>query len=164
MNQTHSFARFSLTTALLAALGCGETLDDAVGGDEPSFTRIFQSDEFQECAGCHGPNAPGAVEGTEETQDWSTRDNAYASLQGNASGLIGNFEGCNGVPFLGSSAEQSLLVAAFDEDVRAGYENPSFPDCTSDAIADQTLKIGGPLPSDLLQELKDWVDAGAPDR
>ncbi|MET0412461.1 MAG: hypothetical protein ABW217_14260 [Polyangiaceae bacterium] len=158
--------------APLLVLSCGDTLDDPLGGagsggsgsgsGGPTFTSIYGSDEFQECSGCHAPNAPGITEGIEETQNWSTRATAYNSLQRNASGLIGNNEGCNGVPFLGDSAEESLLVAAFDEDVRVAYDNPSFPDCNADAIADQTLKIGGPLPASLLADLKAWVDAGAP--
>ena len=149
--------------AALAGVGCGESVDDALGGGgDDAFTAIYESAEFQECSGCHAPGAPGRVAGIETTQNWSTRDTAYSSLQGNADGMIGNFEGCNGVPLLGNSAQQSLLVAAFDEDVRASFELPAFPDCTADAISDQTLKIGGPLPAGLLQDLKDWVDAGAP--
>lgn len=162
-------ALISLSTALFA-LGCGDTLDDPLGGagsggsgsGTASFASIFEADEFQECSGCHAPGAPGRTEGMEATQNWSTRASAYSSLQGNASGLIGNNAGCNGVPFLGDSAEESLLVASLDEDVRVAYDNPSFPDCNADAIADQTLKIGGPLPASLLAELKAWVDAGAP--
>jgi hypothetical protein len=159
-------------TALLV-LGCGDTLDDVAdggagtggsggGGSGATFTSIYESDDFQECAGCHAPNAPGKTEGTEATQNWSTRASAYSSLQGNASGLIGNNAGCNGVPFLADSAADSLLVAAFDEDVRVAYDNPSFPDCNADAIADQTLKLGNALPASLLASLKAWVSAGAP--
>ena len=149
--------------------GCGDELDDALGGDDAgggdgddAFTQIYNSSQFQMCKGCHAPNAPGKVEGTEATQNWSTRDTAYSALQGNASGLIGNFEGCNGVPFLGSSAEDSLLVAVFDEDVRMNFMLASAPDCDGDAISDMTKNIKGPLPASLLAELKSWVDAGAP--
>jgi hypothetical protein len=163
-------ARLFPLTALLA-LSCGDALEDPLdggagtggsGGGGVTFTSIYESDEFQECAGCHAPGAPGRTEGTEATQNWSTRATAYNSLQGNASGLIGNNAGCNGVAFLDDAAEDSLLVAAFDEDVRIAYDNPSFPNCNADAIADQTLKIGGPLPAALLADLKAWVDAGAP--
>src|SRR5688572_7952486 len=118
----------SVAAAVFAGVGCGESVDDALtgGGDGDAFTAIYESDEFQECSGCHAPGAPGRVDGTETTQNWSTRDTAYSSLQGNAAGLIGNFEGCNGVPFLGDSAQQSLLVAVFDEDVRASFELAAF--------------------------------------
>jgi hypothetical protein len=168
MNITRTGPLGSLAAALALACSAGGDGDEDVsvnpqlGGD--AFSSIYASAEFQECSGCHAPEAPGRTEGTEATQDWSTRDSAYASLQGTASGLIGNFSGCNGVPFLGPTAEESLLVAAFDEDVRAAYDNPSFPECDGAAISDQTLKIGGPLPPGLLAELKAWVDAGAPDR
>ncbi len=156
-----ALASIWLASASVFALGCGETVDDALDGGD-AFSSIYETEQFRECSGCHAPGAPGRTDGIETTQDWSTRDTAYASLQRNAAGLIGNFSGCNGVPFLGPTAEQSLLVASLDEDVRANYENSSFPDCTADAIADQTLQIGGPLPAALLQDLKDWVNDGAP--
>jgi hypothetical protein len=148
-------------SGIALAWGCGDPLDELDGNDTPSFTAIYESNEFQRCSECHAPNAPGRVEGIEETQDWSTRDRAIQTLRGRASGLIGNFEACNGVPLLGGSAAQSLLVAAFDFDVRMSFSSPSAPDCTGDAIADQTLQLGDPLPAGLLQDLKDWVDAGA---
>jgi hypothetical protein len=157
--------------ALAFSIGCGDTLDelgDGAAGNSGSsagdsaFAKIYQSDEFQKCAGCHAPGAPAKTQDTEATQNWSTQASAYASLHSTASGLIGNNSACNGVPFLGRTAGQSLLVAAFDEDVRNAYDNPSFPNCDNNTIVDQTLKIGGPLPSGLLQDLKDWVDDGAP--
>jgi hypothetical protein len=104
------------------------------------------------------------VIGTEATQDWTTRNMAYSSLQGTASGLIGNFSACNGVQFIGDTPETSLLVAALDEEVRADFAVAGFPDCNSDAISDMTLKIGGPLPASLLADLKQWISAGAPNR
>ena len=160
---------FAISSAALVSsgVGCGDALDDALDGGEDgddAFTQIYNSSQFQKCSGCHAPSAPGKVAGTEATMNWSTRDTAYSSLQGNASGLIGNFEGCNGVPFLGSSADDSLLVAVFDEDVRANFMLASTPDCDGDAISDMTKNIGGPLPASLLAELKSWVDAGAPDQ
>ena len=149
------------------AVGCSaadDAVSEATGGlARASFTHLYQSSEFQTCAGCHAPGAPGKTEGTEATQDWSTQGRAYSTLHGTASGLIGNFAGCNGVPFLGETAAQSLLVAAFDEQVRAAFQS-EVPSCNGDAISDQTLKIGGPLPDPLLAELKAWVDTGAPDQ
>jgi hypothetical protein len=155
---------------LALSIGCGDELDtlgDGTGGDgtaggDATFTQIYAALE-PECSSCHAPGAPGRTQGIEATQDWSTRASAYTSLQGTASGMIGNFQACNGVPFLGSTAEQSLLVASLDEDVRNAYDNPSNPDCNNDTISDQTLKIGGPLPAQVLQDLKDWVDDGAPE-
>lgn len=149
-----------LGAGLGSSLGCGDTLDALENGD--TFGRIYDTDEFQTCSGCHAPDAEGRTADIEATQDWSTRDTAYTTLRGDASGMIGNFQGCNGVPFLGESAEQSLLVASLDETVRAQFSLPGFPNCTPDAISDQTAKIGGPLPAGLLQDLKDWIDSGAP--
>lgn len=139
----------------LGAFGCSEALD-AVGGDE-AFTEIYESAYFQECSGCHAPGAPGRREGIEATQDWSTRDTALASLQRNASGLIGNFAGCNGEPLIGPSSDRSLLVAVFDENVRENYESVSVQSCIPDAIKDETLEVGA-IPPALLQDLKDWID------
>lgn len=148
--------------SLGANLGCGDTLEDPLGGGGADFSSIYASAPFQECAGCHAPDAPGRTQGTEATQDWSTEASARRTLRGRASGLIGNFEGCNDVPLLGSSASQSLLVASLDFDVRSNFELPDFPDCTGDAISDQTMNIMSSLSDDLLQDLKDWIDAGAP--
>ena len=146
-------------------MGCGsDTEDPDDGGGGASFTSIYNSSTFQQCAECHAPNAPGKTVGTEATQDWSTRATAYATLKtGKASGLIGNFEACNGVALIGATANQSLLVAALDEDVRENFATPSAPDCNGDNIADMTLMIGGDVPSGLLADLKSWVNAGAPD-
>lgn len=154
--------RALLGVALALALGCGDTLDALESGD--AFGRIYERLEESEtaCSSCHAPGAPGRTADIEATQDWSTRNTAYTTLRGNASGLVGNFAACNGVPLLGESAETSLLVASLDETVRADFSAPGNPDCDSDAVSDQTAKIGGPLPEDLLQELKDWIDSGAP--
>jgi mono/diheme cytochrome c family protein len=159
-------AELLLGAGLALGFGCSnavDAVDAATGGDMDAFSQIYASDTFQKCGGCHAPGAPGKTDGTEATQDWSTRDKAYASLHQKASGLIGNFAGCNGVPFLGASAAQSLLMASLDADTRAAYQNPQFPDCNADAISDQTLKVGS-VPASLLQELQTWIDSGAPDK
>ena len=124
---------------------------------------MYQSSSFQQCSGCHAPGAPGFQNGVEATQDWSSRAKAYTSLQGDASGLIGNFAGCNGVPLIGATPETSLLAAVFDETIRAAFSLQDFPTCTADAISDMTLKIGNPLSAQELTLLKDWISAGAPD-
>jgi hypothetical protein len=131
---------------------------------QQGFTALYETTSFQKCSGCHAPGAAGFVDGeTEATQNWSTRNDAYQSLQGNASGLSGNFAGCNGAPFIGSTPETSLLVAVFDDTVRSNFTLGDFPDCNSDSISDMTLKIGGALDSAELALLKDWISAGAPD-
>jgi hypothetical protein len=157
---------FAAAALVSGSVGCGDAIDEALDGGEltgdDAFSQIYSSPQFQKCSGCHAPSAPGRTAGIEATQDWSTRDSAYSSLKGKASGLIGNFEGCNGVPLISSTANNSLLVASLDEDVRANFMNASYPDCTGDAISDQTLKIGGALPDSLLTQLKSWINAGAP--
>ncbi len=143
-----------------ALLGPDAGVDAATG---PTFTALYNSTSFQTCAGCHAPEAPGATEGTETTQDWSAREMAYQTIQGVAAGLIGNFADCNGVPLLGDTPENSLMVATFDETVRAEFTLDGFPDCNADTISDMTLKIGGPLAADELELLKQWIIEGAPD-
>lgn len=154
-------ASLTLAVGLALSLGCGDTIDDALegGGDGATFTSIYENET---CSDCHAPGAPGRVAGMEATQNWSSRAAALSSLKGNASGLIGNFQGCNGVPLIGPSADQSLLIASLDFDVRADFSPAGFPDCTADAIADQSEKVSGGLPSGWLDDLKDWIDAGAP--
>lgn len=121
-----------------------------------TFSQLYQS-VGTACAGCHAPGAPGFTDGTEATQDWSSRDSAYNALQGMASGLIGNFEGCNGVPLVGDSPETSLIVAAFDEQVRAEFALAAFPDCNADSISDMTLKVGRQLTADERSLLRTFV-------
>ena len=163
MSFAHALAAACLCSLALGCSDASDAVNDVTGDlSGPSFTHLYQSSEFQTCDGCHAPGAPGKTLGTEATQDWSTRDRAYSTLHGDASGLIGNFSGCNGVPFLAETAEQSLLVAVFDEQVRAGFQSQEVPACDADAISDQTLKLGGPLPPPFLAELKAWVNAGAP--
>ena len=159
-----SFARTSLlliaATSITPSLGCGDTLDELAPGEGGSFTSIYDA-IGEDCAGCHAPGAPGRTQGIEGTQNWSSRSAALSSLRGDATGLIGNFAACNGEPLLRPSADQSLLVASLDSDVRANFESPDNPDCNGDAVADQTLWVG--VSDSVVQDLKDWVDSGAPD-
>lgn len=145
----------------LYGLACSDAIDPLDEGGGADFDSIY-AELGQPCSECHAPGAPGRTEGIEATQDWSTRDRALTTLRGNASGLIGNFQDCNGVPLLGASAEDSLLVASLDENVRQSFSLTSFPDCTADAISDQTVWIMGGLPDSVLEDLKQWIDAGAP--
>lgn len=159
-----------LAALLAPAGGCGEedTFPSDMGtgdmgtsdlGAGPTFDDLFASATLQMCADCHAPGAPGFVLGTEATQDWSTQSTAFTSLQGNASGLEGNFAGCNGVPLIGATASTSLLVAVLDPDVRATFSVEGFPNCTADAIPDETLRVGSVSPT-FLQDLKDFIDEG----
>lgn len=169
MSQRNGTFYFGLVLcALLApAGGCGE--EDVVPGDDmgvrndmgsaTTFADLYASSVLQMCSDCHAPGAPGFVEGTETTQDWSTSSTAFSSLQGNASGLVGNFAGCNGVPLIGATAETSLIVAVLDPNVRATFSVEGFPSCTADAIPDESLRVGTVSPT-LLQDLKDFIDEG----
>lgn len=146
-----------LATACLAALAltaCEAEEGLVDGGPEDTFTQLYNAIGSQ-CASCHAPGAVGNTPGTEQTQDWSTPEAARASLQGMASGMVGNFEGCNGVPFIGDSVETSLLVAAFDEDVRADFSVATSPDCNVDAISDMMLK--SPISDAEIALLKQYV-------
>jgi mono/diheme cytochrome c family protein len=144
----------------------GGTPDGGMVGDDDDdvFTQLYQTSEFQMCADCHAPGAPGFVPGeTESSLDFSSRDRAAATLQGTVTGLEGtNFAGCVGVPFVGPTPSESLLVAYFDASVRAGFSVAGFPDCDGDAIADGTLNVG-PLSAGTRLLLDMWIAAGAPE-
>jgi hypothetical protein len=129
------------------------------GTTAPTFGDIYSSATFGMCSDCHTPTAPGFVQGTETTQDWTSSATAFSSLQGNAAGLEGNFAGCNDVPLVGATAATSLIVAVLDPDVRAAFSVPGFPSCTADAIPDETLRVGS-VPPATLQALKDFIDEG----
>ncbi len=161
-----------LMAALLAAPlsgGCEEdpllTTDAGVNPDSgsatPDWNSLYASSTLQMCGDCHSPTAPGFTQGTEATQDWSSAGAALSSLRGNASGLEGNFAGCNGVPLIGATSSTSLLIAVLDPSVRATFSVPGFPECTADAIVDETLPSRvGSVPPALLQDLKDFIDEG----
>lgn len=157
-----TFAFCLILSALLAPIGAG-CEDDPLGVDPdagmPSgdFESLYASSTLQMCQDCHAPGAPGFTSGTEATQDWSSANAALSSLQGTASGLEGNFAPCNGVPLIGATSSTSLLIAVLDPDVRASFSVAGFPDCTADAIADETLRVGA-VPATLLQDLKDFID------
>lgn len=173
-NQAAPRALVSLAAlGLLAALhtGCGGTAEDegsdagtgTDAGTGVTFTSLYGTSALKACAQCHAPGAQGRTAGTEATQDWSTRDKAYASLKGKkASGLTGNFEACNGALLVGDTADESLIVAALDPDVRERFASPDAPDCNADTISDMTVKVGGSFSASVLTQLKAWINAGAP--
>ncbi len=149
-----------------------ETGVDTIDTDDgtPSFGTLY-TDYLEDCSGCHAlDDASGAVVGAGATDDIETsldfkdRDAAYSTLvYGNAAGLIGNQEGCNDVPFIGATANQSLLMAVLDEDVRFAFDIPSAPDCNLDSISDMALRTGFEPGEQYLNDLAAWIDAGAPD-
>jgi len=90
-----------------------------------------------------------------DTLDFTSVDTAYSTISsGQASGLIGNQEACNGAYFVGTSPETSLIMAVLDEDIRAGFSLDGNPGCDGDAISDMTLKVGY-APSDAFLALRD---------
>lgn len=143
-------------TGLLFVAACS-------AADTGDFALAYEDGAFQECASCHAPGANGFVPGeTEATQDWSSEAAAKASLQGNASGMTGNFAACNGVPLVGDTPETSLIIAALDASVRANFSVASHPGCTGDDIADMTLNLSSPPSTAAMDALRAWITAGAP--
>ncbi len=156
-----SIFRASAGLALLAALSatplvaCVPELD---GGDD--FTQAYDS-WLHKCSACHTPAASSAVPGTESSLDFSSADKARASLRGGAKGLTGNFAGCNDVAFVvPGKPEQSLLMAAIDSDARATFDVAGKPGCSSDAISDMAIKVGGP-DTVAIAKVRAWIAAGA---
>jgi hypothetical protein len=115
------------------------------------------------CANCHAPNAPGRTSDIEATLDFTSVATAHRTLTtGMAAGLVGNSTACNGVPFIQSLPEQSLLVAVLDKPTRDAFDLTTFPSCDSTAITDQTFKVGTQPSAAFISALKLWITAGAP--
>ena len=147
---------------LLLACGVANNDSDTNGGGDngnggSAFDRLYGS-YLNQCANCHAPGAMGRTPDTEKSLDFSTADTAFASLKGAATGLQGNVTACNGVSFIGATYETSLLAAVLDENVRANFKSGQ---CDQDAVTSMTNKAGDP-PAGFLDELKAWIDSGAP--
>lgn len=128
-------------------------------GSETKFGNLYNG-YFKNCKYCHAPDAPGRTSEIEETLDFSTEDTAYQTItQGRASGLVGNQEACNGVPFVSNTYETSLIAAVLDEEVRWNF---SVGACDRDSISDMTVKVGRPPSSEFLSALKEWIETGTP--
>jgi mono/diheme cytochrome c family protein len=156
-------ARAVLVIGLWSLVACGVPSgddDDATdGGDDDTvaFSSLY-GDYFQNCKSCHTPEAPGRTSSTEQTLDFSTEDTALSTITtGSASGLVGNQSACNGVRFMGTTPETSLIVAVLDESVRQGFSVQDHPDCDADAISDMTLKTGVQPGDQFLADLKTWI-------
>ncbi len=140
----------------------GGESDGAAEGVVATFTSLY-GDYFQECVDCHSPDGVGHTDDTEATLDFTSRETAYATISGTASGLVGNQEGCNGTPFLGATAAESLIYAVLDEDTRAAFDLPDHVDCNVDSISDETVKVGSEPTEEFMAALATWIDAGAAD-
>jgi hypothetical protein len=153
------FIAFGVTVAS----GCGSETKgtDATSSDtmQSKFAPLY-SGYFQGCKRCHTPGAWGQVTGIEQSLDFSTEDTAYDTItKGSATGLQGNQEACNGVPFVSSTYDRSLIAAVIDEDVRANF---SVGGCEGDAVSDMTVKVGSAPSAEFLGALKDWIESGTP--
>ena len=144
--------------------GCDGLLEgtDAVVTDAPmtaSLPSLYEN-YLSRCKTCHAPGAIARTDGTELTLDFTSVETARASLAGTASGLVGNQEECNGVPFLGETYATSLLAAVLDYDVRNAF--PAVGGCDGDTISDMTLPSRANVPpGGFLDALKAWIDGGA---
>ncbi len=138
--------------------GCVPTGDDDDATAAAGFSALYD-DYFFECAACHAPDAPGRTDGIEATLDFTDEDTAYTTIAtGQASGLVGNQEACNGAYFVGTSPETSLILAVLDEDVRAGFSLDGNPGCDGDAISDMTVKVGYAPSGEFLSNLEAWIE------
>ena len=158
----------SLVLAILVG-GCGTMggsdagtdMPDAPSGVTATFTSLY-GDYFSTCANCHSPTGPGRTSDTEKTLDFSTRFTAYTTIKtGMASGLMGNFMDCNGVPFVGATPGSSLILAALDQPTRQAFDLKASPMCGVDTISDET-KWSGAASVEFIAALKTWLGNGAP--
>ncbi len=154
--------RLALSLLILAACGTTDmTTPDAGGGVTATFTSLY-GDYLSNCKQCHAPGAPGRTSDIEQSLDFTTKAMAYTTLKGTATGLMGNFMACNGVPFLAAAAKDSLLLASLDQPTRNAFDYTAVPGCDSSTITDETVKVGSAPSAEFITALKDWVTAGAP--
>ena len=157
-----------LALGLLAlTAGCPASTGDSpdAGMVTASFTSLY-GDYFGRCSRCHAPGGTGRTTDTEQTLDFSSRATALASIKsGSASGLVGNFAACNGVPFVAAGMPgKSLIVAALDQPTRQVIDlSPAHATCDVDTIGDMTVKVGSAPSAAFVDALKTWVTNGAMD-
>jgi hypothetical protein len=155
----------SLTASVAACDSAGDLIPDSGGGTvEATFTSLY-GNYFSNCRDCHTPNGPGRTSDTEQTLNFTSRTTALSALKtGSASGLKGNFAGCNGTPFITAGMpSQSLVVAVLDQSTRQQFDLSAHPDCDADAISDMTAQVGSRPSAAFVTALKDWITAGATD-
>jgi hypothetical protein len=148
------------------ALACGTTTSETPDGPPGGVTASFQSlygDYLGNCKQCHAPGAPGRTSDIEQTLDFSTVTTAYSTIKtGMAAGLMGNFAGCNGVPFVGATPGGSLIVAVVDQPTRQAFDVSGHAMCDVDGISDETVKVGSAPSAQFIAALEAWITAGAP--
>ena len=132
-------------------------------GDQSPFGWLYGS-YFQECQHCHTPDGLGRTDDTEQTLNFTSLATTHTTLTtGAASGLTGNQEGCNGVPFVAATPAASLVLAVLDEQTRQAFDVPAHTGCDNTSISDMTVKAGGQPSSDFIRHLTDWIEDGAPE-
>ncbi len=141
--------------------------DTSTGGG--LFSKIYASTSFQQCKNCHAPNAAGRdPETTELNLDWSTQAQAYSTTKNKTASVPASNsqkDGCNGVPFIAATPEKSLIVAVFDETIRASFSVTGNTNCVPDEIPDMTLQLinQADLTATEKTNLKTWITNGAPE-
>ncbi len=174
MSKHELTVRLLVVAALGAALalgGCEALLgddadagtgDDGGGGGGGPFATLYGG-YIQECLHCHTPDGLGRTSDTEQTLDFTSQTTAHRTLTtGRASGLKGNQEGCNGVPFVAASPGDSLVLAVLDEGVRQAFDVAAHSGCDTNAISDMTVKVGDAPSSGFVDQLEAWISGGAP--
>jgi hypothetical protein len=165
----HSFAPRLAILLAMALGGCTTTTGDsgdATGGDSSGdpgahFSSLY-SNYLNNCSQCHAPGAVGATSSTEKSLDFSTAATAYSTLTGKATGLSGNQQACNGVPFIVSGKPgSSLLVAVLDSGTRSAFDYSGTPGCDNNAISDMAFKTGKTPSAAFIAALKTWIQNGA---
>jgi hypothetical protein len=154
-------------TSLAACTPVEEGVPDAGGGSgsgtvEATFTSLY-ADYFSNCKECHAPGAPGRTSDIEQTLNFTSKATAYMTIKtGMATGLVGNKAGCNGAPFLSTTAARSLIVAVLDQPTRQAFDLSGFANCDVDSITDATVKSGKQPSAAFVTALKTWIGNGAP--
>ena len=159
MNASRILVAAALATVSLQLAGCSAAEDAVTGGTSSSgFDAVYTGVIGKNCNRCHGTSAPGYNPGeTESSLDFSSADRAFATLNGQAKGLTGNFAGCNGVSFVvAGDASKSLLLASMDSTTRKAFVSGS---CNKDVVSAMESKTL--VSSSQVALVRDWINAGA---
>jgi len=129
---------------------------------QATFTTLY-ADYFQNCKNCHTPSGPGRTSDIEQNLDFTSVGTAFTTITTmSAAGLMGNFSGCNGTPFIDADPANSLIIAVLDQPTRVAFDLPSHASCNMDSISDETAKVGSAPSSVFIANLKTWINDGAP--
>jgi hypothetical protein len=142
--------------------GCITQTTETPDGPTSSFTFLY-GDYFSGCRNCHAPGVPGHTSDIEQALDFSSKAMAFQTITtGTATGLMGNFAGCNGVPFVAATPANSLILAVVDQPTRIAFDLSGHASCVMNSISDETAKVRSAPSAQFIASLRLWIMDGTP--